>query len=260
MPQKFANISVVFPALNEEDKIANCLSALVNQKTKPKQIIFVNHNSTDNTLKISQTFKPVFEQQKVEYIIITEKEKGIANARNAGFSLATQPIIASTDSDCMARENWIESIDNFFKKNKDVVACAGKIVHYDADPLWKKITESGFYYFAYKFLQLVSGFHPMTTANCAVKKSAFEKVGKFDRQIIDIDGLDDIDLAARLSFVGKVKYNNSMVVESSFRRWNSVPKAIGSTWRRFLALVRVKKKFSQLQFNEFYKSAKKFIE
>lgn len=253
MSQKFANISVVFPALNEEKNIANCLNALLNQKTKPKQIIFVNHNSTDKTLEIANTYKPIFKQQNIEYIVHTEKKKGIANARNSGFALATQPIIASTDSDCIPQKNWIESIATYFKKN-DVVACAGKIVHYDADPLWKEMTKNGSYNVLYKFLYLINGFHPMTTANCAVLKSAFETVGRFDHQIISIDGLDDIDLAARLSFVGKVKYNKNMVVESSFRRYNGFSKAIGSTYRRFLALLRVKRKFRKKQLDVLYEN------
>ncbi len=253
MLQKFAPISIVFPALNEEKNIANCLNAILSQTVKPKQVIFVNHNSTDDTLKIATSYKPAFKQQGIDFNILTETKKGIANARNAGFNLATQPIVASTDSDCMPQKNWIKSIDTYFKKN-DVVACAGKIIHYDADPLWKEVTKNGAYNILYKFLYLINGFHPMTTANCAVLKSAFEKVGRFDHQIISIDGLDDIDLAARLSFVGKVQYNKNMVVEGSFRRYNGFKKAIGSTYRRFLALLRVKRKFRKKQLDLLYEA------
>lgn len=242
MKQKFAAISVVFPALNEEQNIANCLTALLNQTIKPKQIIFVNHNSTDNTLAIATTFRPQFKTANIEFIIITETKKGIANARNAGFNRATQPIIASTDSDCIPKENWIQSIDEYFKKN-DVVACAGKTIHYDAIPLWKEITKNGYYNVIYKFLYLCIGFHPMTTGNCAILKSAFETAGKFDHTIVSIDGLDDIDLAARLSLVGAVKYNKHMIVESSFRRYSEFKKALRSTYRRFWALVAIKRKF-----------------
>ncbi len=251
MIQKFAPISVVFPALNEENNIANCLNAILNQSVKPKQVVFVNHNSTDDTLKIANSYKPIFKQQNIDFVVYTETKKGIANARNAGFNLATQPIVASTDSDCMPQKNWIKAINMYFKKN-DVVACAGKIIHYDADPLWKEVTKNGAYGILYKFLYLMNGFLPMSTANCAMLKSAFEKVGRFDHQIISIDGLDDIDLAARLSFVGKVQYNKNMVVESSIRRYVGFKKAVGSLYRRFLALLRVKRKFRKKQLDLLY--------
>ena len=56
MPKRFAKISVVFPALNEEKNIANCLSALLKQTVFPNEVIFVDHNSIDNTLEIAKSF------------------------------------------------------------------------------------------------------------------------------------------------------------------------------------------------------------
>lgn len=257
MTQKFAPVSVVFPGLNEETTIANCLTALLNQTVKPKQVIFVNHNSTDNTKAIAETFKPNFKKQGVEFLIITETKKGIANARNAGFSKASQPIIASTDSDCMPDKNWVKEIQKFFEKNPRAVACAGKVVHYDAAKLWKEITRTGYYGVFYKFLHFVNGFHPLTTANCAVRKSAFKQVGGFDKHIISIDGLDDLDLAARLSFAGKIKYDKTVVVESSFRRYTNFKKAVTSLYHRNKAMTKIKIKFRKKQLSSLYKSFSK---
>lgn len=253
MKQLFAPISVVFPALNEENNIANCFNALLNQSVKPKQIIFINHNSSDDTLKIANTFVPLFKKHNINIIIKTEKKDGIANARNAGFNLATEKIIASTDSDCIPQKDWIKNIDLYFKKN-DVVACAGKVIYYDADPLLKEATKNGSFNFFYKFLLIINGFHPMTTANCAILKSAFEAVGGFDHKIVSIDGLDDVDLASRLAFIGKVQYNKDMIVESSFRRYVGFEKALSSTFKRAWALIKIKKNFSNKKLKLIYES------
>lgn len=251
MPKKFANISVVFPGLNEEKNIANCLNALLKQTIYPKQIIFVNHNSTDKTLKIANSFKPKFKKQKIDYIVITETKKGIANARNAGFDLTNQPIIASTDADCIPRKNWIAIIQEFFNKN-EAVACAGRTIHYDAGDVGKVISETGSYNFMYKLMYLINGFHPMATGNCAVLKSAFKEVGGFDKNITSIHDLDDVELASKLSFVGTVKYDHEMVVETSFRTYNTFEKAFKNTIYRYIAMVKIKQKFRKRRYKKIY--------
>ena len=240
MTTKFAPVSVVFPGLNEENKLANCLRAILNQKVKPKQVIFVNNNSTDETLKIANSFKTKFKKQKIDYLVITETKKGVANARNAGWSIASQPIIASTDSDCKPSKNWIKSIDKFFKEN-DAIAVTGKIVYYDSPPLLKKFTQNGGYAIFYKLMHFRYRFHPMPTGNSAVKKSAYLEVGGFDPSIVSINGLDDIDLASKISFIGEVKYDENMFVSTSFRRYHGFNKMIASFLERYIALKKIRK-------------------
>lgn len=247
MASKFAPISVVIPGLNEDKNIINCLDSLLNQNVKPKQIIFVNNNSIDDTLKIANSYKTKFKERNINYVVVTEIKRGVANARNAGWSIATQPIIASTDSDCRPAKNWIDSIDKFFNSN-DVIACAGKIVHYDSPKFLKSVTKNGYYKIFYQLMNFVNNFYPLSTANCAVKKSAYIEVGGFDSNIISINGLDDIDIASKLTFIGKIKYNNEMIVHSSFRRFNSINKLTISLIKRSLSLLKIKNNFQKKKF------------
>lgn len=252
MTKEFADVSVVTPALNEEENISKCLSGLINQEVKPKEVIFVNHNSTDDTLKIANSFKPKFKEQGINYLVLTEKKKGIANARNKGWFKASQPIIASVDSDCIPRKDWIKNIDLFFKKNKDTVACTGKVVHYDANPVWKTITDQGNYYGIWTMsFELSNGFLPLVTSNCAIKKEIFHKVGGFDPEIVSINGLDDVDIASRIAHEGKVMYAEKVVVDSSFRRYQDLEKAVNSLYERYIALVKIKKRYKQKRFDIF---------
>jgi len=253
MPKRFAKISVVFPALNEEKNIANCLSALLKQTVFPNEVIFVDHNSIDNTLEIAKSFVNKYKKAGIKLTITTEKKKGIANARNTGFNLATQPIIASTDSDCIPKKNWIEIIEKFFKEN-NAVACAGRTIHYDGGEIVKVISESGFYNLMYKFMYLINGFHPMATGNCALMKSSFIEVGGFDKNIISIHGLDDVELASKLSFVGKVKYNHEMIVETSFRTYNTVEKAFKNFIFRYISMIKIKQQFRKKRYKKIFNS------
>lgn len=242
MSQKFAPISVVLPALNEEKNIGYCLDALLNQTVLPKQVVVVNHNSTDSTQKIAQSYKQKFLKKNIEYVVVRETKKGIANARNTGFGKTTQPIVASTDSDCIPDKEWIKNIDSFFQSN-DVVACAGKVEYHDSPKVIEIAAKNGYYSLLYRFVKLINGFHPLSTGNCAIKKTAFKKIGGFNQEIISINGLDDMEIASRLSSVGKILYNKNMIVSTSFRRYTNLKKAILSLQERQMAWIKIRNNF-----------------
>jgi len=240
-----APIAIVTPGLNEEKKLPSCLDAILNQTLKPTEVIFVNHNSTDNTLQVANSYKPKFKRANIKYTVLTEKKKGIANARNAGWKMATQPIIASLDSDCIPSKNWIVNLNNFFNKST-ALACTGKIVHYDANELWKTITDKGNYYgLMSQLMYLRNGFIPLTTANCAIRKKTFEKVGGFDPNIKSINGLDDVEIASKIAHHGTVEYVENIVVFSSFRRYQNLEKAVSSLLERNVAMIEIRNKFKE---------------
>jgi teichuronic acid biosynthesis glycosyltransferase TuaG len=86
--------SVVMPAYNAEQTIAESLRSCIQQSYQPFEIIVVNDGSTDNTEKIIQTeFK-----HQVKYISLS-KNAGASTARNAGLNAATGDYIAFLDAD-----------------------------------------------------------------------------------------------------------------------------------------------------------------
>src|SRR5207244_1955338 len=50
-------VSIIVPARNEQNHIARCLTSLLNQDYPNFEIIAVDDNSTDNTLKIMQEIR-----------------------------------------------------------------------------------------------------------------------------------------------------------------------------------------------------------
>ena len=55
------DISIIIPAHNEEDCIAQTLDSLVNQSLRPKQVVIVNDNSTDGTKKIVEYYDNILD-------------------------------------------------------------------------------------------------------------------------------------------------------------------------------------------------------
>ncbi len=103
-------ISVIIPAFNCEKTIQQTIQSILTQKTKKKfELIIVDDCSTDNTIKKIKKFNKI-------KLIQQKKNSGPAKARNLGAKNAEGEIILFTDSDCIAKKNWIEEMLNPFEE------------------------------------------------------------------------------------------------------------------------------------------------
>jgi len=199
------SISVVIPAFNESQDIVKCLDSLMKQTVKPSEIIVVDNNSTDDTVKIASTYKGVK--------IIHEKRQGITYTRTTGFNAATGDIIARIDADTIASPKWLEVIRNKFTNDKTVCGLSGRLALRELSP------EKFFWFSSFSSMlrklgdiRLGKGIL-MYGANMAVRRKAWEKVAQYvhldDQQISE-----DVDMSLFIKKTGKIKYCYSMVVKT----------------------------------------------
>jgi len=86
-------VSILMPAYNAEQWIADTLRSALAQIWKAKEIIVVNDGSTDRTEQIARQFEP----QGVR--VVTQVNAGAAAARNMAFSLCRGDYIQWLDAD-----------------------------------------------------------------------------------------------------------------------------------------------------------------
>jgi len=87
-------VSVVIPAYNCEDTIAQTLDAITKQQYEGAiEIIVVDDGSTDQTANIIKNFPNV--------IYVFQPNAGPAAARNRGFKNSKYDFVFFTDSDCV---------------------------------------------------------------------------------------------------------------------------------------------------------------
>ena len=86
-------VSILIPAFNSQEWIADTLRSALAQSWERKEIIVVNDGSTDQTLAIARQF----ESQGVR--VITQSNQGAAAARNKALSLSQGDYIQWLDSD-----------------------------------------------------------------------------------------------------------------------------------------------------------------
>lgn len=92
--------SIIIPVYNVEQYLRDCLNSVVLQSHCDYEVICVNDGSTDGSLAILEEFQKKYNQ----ITVITQQNKGLSGARNAGIRTAKGDYLFFLDSD-----DWIET-------------------------------------------------------------------------------------------------------------------------------------------------------
>ncbi len=234
MKQPKVPVSIVIPARNEERRLPHVLTSLLRQSVMPREIIVVNNASTDSTPAIVRRYFRKVEKRGVLLRLVNEPVQGVARARNTGFGKAKYGIIASTDADCMPDINWISRIYEHFK-HCDSVAVTGTIILFDAPHSIRKITQMGWYQLLHNAGKVFLGIPSIHTANAAITKKAFDACGGFDNTIISPEDNDDFEISSRMMRFGPIRFDPSIRVSASYRRYSSLGQSAGVCFHRLQA-------------------------
>ncbi len=92
-------VSVVVASYNGAGTLRPCLASLGGLNYPDYEVILVDDGSTDNTPQIAAEFPSVR--------TIRQRNLGLSAARNVGIAAARGELVAFTDSDCRADEDWL---------------------------------------------------------------------------------------------------------------------------------------------------------
>lgn len=194
--EKLPSISIIIPAHNEEEKIADTIeSILKTDYPKEKEIIVIDDGSEDGTgeilKKISRTHK--------EVRVFHTEHLGKANAINYGIKKARQDIIVSLDADSELDQNTLVEIVKPFLRNEKIGAVSGIIGAIESrNPLvwfqdFEYILSSTWRYICNNVngTYILPGF-------AAFRKEALENVGGFSDDTLT----EDFDIGLKLKKAG----------------------------------------------------------
>lgn len=204
-------VSVIIPAFNEERHIARCLQYLKGQIESADEIIVVDNNSTDTTAAIANAFNVK---------VIEEKKQGMIPARNRGFNEARYDIIARTDADTHVPPDWIQQIKKRFVDDLELLGLSGPAHFYDGPQVIKrKIWPSKVA--VQSTVHSVLKHDAMFGPNMALTKKAWDLI---KNEVCQDDNKvhEDTDLAIHLAEHGRIFFDETLVVESSFRRFKKL--------------------------------------
>ena len=101
------SISIIIPALNEEEMIGLCLESLTHLAFARDrfEVLVVDNGSRDRTLAIAESFK-----DRLNLKTLQQAGVRISALRNLGARAASGDIVAFLDADCLAPTDWLDRI------------------------------------------------------------------------------------------------------------------------------------------------------
>lgn len=144
-------LSIIIPARNEQDNIERCIISLLHQDYPDFEVILVDDNSTDNTLKVVRDIKSQKEGlgriaslpiERLKIISLTEKPEkwtGKTWASEQGYLHSSGKILLFTDADtCYTKSDALsQTVRYMLKQNLDVLTGLPLIELRD---FWSRIT------------------------------------------------------------------------------------------------------------------------
>ena len=215
-------VSVLIPSFNEEKYIALTLAAMTKQEYNNYEVIIINNASTDKTEEVIEHFLNENPNARKIITVINETRKGTNYAREAGRKMASGTIIAQLDADCIPSSSWVSTGVNLLLKER-VVAVTGPYDYFD-----------GFKFRRYSSLIAQMIFYPIIDTcaqyferggiiiggNAFINAQVLETAGGYNTSLTFYG--DDIDIAKRIFYRGRILYSNKLIMKSSTRRFKAL--------------------------------------
>lgn len=115
-------ISVIIPVFNTEPYLANCLASIHGQTFTNFEAIVVDDGSTDGSASIARTVA----EKDSRFRIVTQENRGLSEARNAGIEVAQGDWITFVDSDDMLAPNFLQALFDAIMATGADIACSAK--------------------------------------------------------------------------------------------------------------------------------------
>ncbi len=165
-----AKVSVVIPCYKQARFLHEAIESVLAQ-SYPAEIIVVDDGSPDNTAEVAAAYP------QVRYL--RQENKGLAEARNSGFRVATGTYVMFLDADDRLTSNAIEAHLKCFADHPQAELVVGDIDHIGEDgsyldsPRWPLLT-ANFYE------ELLKVNHVANTIAVMMRRDTIVRVGGFE--------------------------------------------------------------------------------
>lgn len=226
--------SIIIPARNEENNIADCLQSVLQQQYPAHlyEVIVINDHSTDKTEAIVRSLQQQHPNLQLLNLIDVLKDQPVNAYKKKAIELAIAQSsgnwIVTTDADCMVQPGWLSLFDQYIQSQQPVFIAAPVM-----------FTHTGSFLSAFQLLDFISlqgitaaavsaGYHTMCNgANIAYRKDVFYEVGQFS-------GIDQIASGDDMLLMYKIKQQYPNRLGYLFHRGATVTTAPMPDWTSFL--------------------------
>lgn len=116
-------VSVIIPVYNAEKYLRECLDSVVNQTLRDIEIICVDDGSTDSSPAVLAEYA----ERDPRVRVVTQENRGVGPARNAGIRAARGEFVAFLDPDDLLPDASVYEALYFYAKENRVRVCGGGV-------------------------------------------------------------------------------------------------------------------------------------
>jgi GT2 family glycosyltransferase len=117
-------VSIIIPNWNGEHILADCLSSLKTQSFKNFEVVLVDNNSTDDSLKTALSVIPDIR------IIALSQNYGFAKAINFGVKHSSAKYVVFLNNDTVVDIDWLKELVRVAQKNPGVSSVCSKLLNF----------------------------------------------------------------------------------------------------------------------------------
>lgn len=231
-------ISVIIPVYNASKYIKDCLNSIQKQTLSDLEIIVVDDGSTDNSLKIIETYAKKDKRIK----IIHQENKGAGEARNTGLKNAQGDYILFLDSDDFFEKNLCERVyEKAIANDADIVVYGSRLydnknkVFIEKSFVTRKASTFPKVFNASKVSDKIYNFAGMGPCNKLLRRTF---LSQNNLEFPSLANSEDVyftmmalTLAKRICLIDDALYNYRVNLNSNLQSLNNHQDAILYAWR-----------------------------
>lgn len=195
MGDSSAPISVVMPAFNAEQYIAESIQSILDQSFHNFELIIIDDASTDRTLEILYEYAKKDSRIRV---FNNEKNLGIAGNRNLGVSLALGKYLAWQDADDISLSYRLEQQYHFLETHPEVGIVGGYLELFSGDNILgvRRYAEGDL-----ALRKSIFKYSPVAQPAAMIRKDVLDGVGIYD---LSYPPAEDLDMTFRIGMISKL--------------------------------------------------------
>ena len=181
-------ISIIIPIYNREKTLQRLFASLRTITYRPLEIILVDNDSKDTSLRLCQQFRDRLNAQGDVHVILAKEETpGACACRNTGIHLSSGEFLYFFDSDDEISASFFEEIAPYFD-HYDMICAPTTMIFEDGKRKTRDCIPTSFPYD-----HIISA--SLSTQTMVMRKSLLLQVGEWDSQLAR---WNDWELGARL--------------------------------------------------------------
>ncbi len=186
-------VSIVLPVYNGEHFLHQSVDSIIKQSFKNYELIIVDDCSTDNSLKIAESFAAKDKRISVIHNKVNQK---LPESLNIGFAKARGKYLTWTSDDNIAKPDWLKTMVEYLDKNSSVDMVVGTmdLINERDEFISATVKKNNVRSLTYR---------NNVGAVFMYRKSIADQIGKYD---IGSFGVEDWDYWCRIALNGTIGY------------------------------------------------------